>query len=133
LSGVEVLLVALCENASMDESRRPTLHGVFSRIGMHSLPGAKERIVVAVELWGPPNENLELSLRLVGPSFSDPPTISGIDVQVGEYGFVSFGAQLDQVPLLVPGVHALEIVSDDRVLAHRRFDVVLWPSTTTSA
>ena len=84
MSRPEVLLLALCENAELDETGEPTLEGVFHRIGFHRLPAAKERVVIAVELWGTPSETVDLVLRLVGPSYPDSATLPPFPVAIPE-------------------------------------------------
>jgi len=132
VSRPEVLLLALCENAELDETGEPTLEGVFHRIGFHRLPAAKERVVIAVELWGTPSLTVDLVLRLVGPSYPDSATLPPFPVEIPEKGNVSFGAQFDQVPFTHTGVHALEALLDGVLLARRRFLVELFPPTMTA-
>ena len=133
MSRPEVLLVALCERASMDSPGRPTLEGVFHRIGFHRFPALKPRIVIAVELWGTPYVSADIRLRITGPSFPQDVPIPSFDVAPGERGFVSFAAQFDQVPFTRPGVHALDVHVDGDLAARRRFLIEQFPHTVSAS
>lgn len=124
---VTLEMALLCERAEPAPSGRPTLVGVFSRVGVPRLPCALPPRVLALELWGPPYATVGFTLRFSGPGYPEALETPAQDVEIERHGFVAFGAEIGGIPLVAEGLHHVDVLLDGVVAGGCRFEVAVVP------
>ena len=124
----------LCEWATWDQQQRPTIHGLVQRIAVDRLPQRRDVIGVLFDVWGPPLTTVKLRLVIEGPEGSKPfAEPQPFDLPLDEDGIRGVGATLEQLELTAMGDHAVSIHHEGRLLARRRFRVVVKPPMDPSS
>jgi hypothetical protein len=117
----------LCEGMRTNDDGRPVFVGIISRGVVPRLPCVPDAFCVSVELWGAPDQEIPLLLRIHAP---DGTVVCEEDVGVitldGD-GTRSFGGMFQDVRFEDEGMHALALWSKDRLLRERRFLVDVAP------
>lgn len=126
-SDVTVEQLLLAEGLRFDEHGRPSYIGVISRGVVAALPATIDSFCVALEVWGPPERRLDLTLRILGPSGAlvkeEPLGVVPLD----ESGTRSLGGMFEDVTFVEEGLHRLGLWSGERLLRSRRFLVEIDP------
>jgi len=123
----EVRWIHLCDYAFTDQSGKPCLVGIFSKIFAQRVPASHTKAALALEVVGDPDEIVNLRIRLLRPdSFGSP---KGelfdvpVEVNLGPKGGYLLMMTLDNLPLPDFGQYAVEVKFDDTVVRTLEFDV----------
>ena len=117
-------LVAIADYAMNADDKKLSIIGIFDKVFVRSFPAPQARLFFIVTFNGTPNEEHELTLKIISPSKKEEFSAKVL-VKPGENGKFNFVSNFEGFPLQEAGSYSFVFEKQGKAIVNHSIDVVL--------
>lgn len=117
-------IFTLADYATISQDQKLSIIGMFDQFFVQNLPSVWPKMYLVAVLKGEPNEELELTLKLVKPK-EDEQNFPDRDFKIkfGPNGRANVVTELVNFPLTQPGVHKIQLRHTNEIVGSLEYNV----------